>query len=49
MESRTHRTAVADLSCESDCYVLATVRSLVCTLALLAVLTVAVLAVWWRL
>jgi hypothetical protein len=46
MGARTHDTT--DTSFESDCYVSATIRSLACTLALLAVLTVAVLSVWYR-
>jgi hypothetical protein len=43
--ARAGRAAIADLNCESDCYVLANVRSLVCTLALLAVLVLAVVGV----
>jgi hypothetical protein len=42
------RATIADTIFEPDCYVLATIRSLVCTLALLAVLTMAVLSVWYR-
>ncbi|BBY19799.1 hypothetical protein MSTO_60820 [Mycobacterium stomatepiae] len=38
------RMAIAHLSCESDCYVLANIRCLVCTLALLSIF---VLAVVW--
>jgi hypothetical protein len=42
---RVGRAAIADLECESDCYVPANIRSLVCTLALLTVLILVVVAV----